>query len=206
MSFIKDIVKGNKEILFLTLGLLVMSIVAVALMNNGNVNIKPITTGEGLYSRYEIVIEEGIDYQVVIKTIYGDIEIDLYEKESPNAVNSLLFLAKEGFYDDLTFHKVIKDFVIQAGDHQGDGNGNPGYVLERDENDLAMEEYSMSMVNGSQFFLVPSGSDLSQLSEYVVMGRVISGFSVVDTIEKVAVEGYTPLNDVTISSVLIVEK
>ncbi|MCD4811515.1 peptidylprolyl isomerase [bacterium] len=204
MEFAKDIVKSNKKILLLTLGLLVMSVVGIFFMNSDVVSPTPIVIG--LYSQPEAMIEKGVDYQAIIKTIYGDIEVELYEEESPNAVNSFIFLAKKNFYNDLTFHKVIKDFVIQAGDHLGDGNGNPGYVLESDVNDIEMKEYSMSMVNGSQFFIVPSGGDTSQLGGYVVMGRVISGFAVVDVIEKVVVDGYTPRNDVTISSILIVEK
>lgn len=206
MGFAKDIVKDNKKIILLTLGLLTMSIVGMFLINNGILNFTPSTMYEDLYTQPNEVIEEEIDYKAVIKTIYGDIKIDLYEDKAPNAVNSFLFLVGEDFYDGLKFHKVITDFVLQAGDHIGDGNGNPGYELEQDINDLEIDEYSMSMVNGSQFFIVPKGADVSQLSEYTVMGEVISGFSVVDAIEKVAVDEYIPQNDVTISSILIIEE
>ncbi|HCC68221.1 TPA: peptidylprolyl isomerase [Patescibacteria group bacterium] len=206
MGLAKDMVKDNKKIILLTLGLLVMSVVGVFFINNGILNITPTTVYEDLYTQPEVMIEEGVDYKVVIRTIYGDIKIDLYEDKAPNAVNSFLFLISEDFYDGLKFHKVITDFVLQAGDHIGDGNGNPGYELEQDVNDIEVDEYSVSMVNGSQFFIVPKGADVSQLSDYTVMGEVIGGFSVVDAIEKVAVEEYKPINDVTISSILIIEE
>jgi cyclophilin family peptidyl-prolyl cis-trans isomerase len=102
---------------------------------------------------------------------------------------------------------VIKDFVIQAGDHVGDGTGSPGYTLEQDENSLEVEEYSVCMANASQFFIVPKGADISQLQEYPVIGKLTTGYAVVDAIEKVTVnDNYKPLNDVTISSILIIEE
>ena len=206
MGLVKDMVKDNKKILLLTLGLLVMSIVGVFLMNKGLLSIGSNLSSTGLYIQPEDMIEEGIDYSAVVKTVYGDITIDLFEDEAPNSVNSFLFLASNDFYDGLKFHKVIADFVIQAGDHLGDGNGNPGYKLEPDTNNIQFKEYSVAMANGSQFFIVPQGADLSQFSGYIVMGEVVSGFSVVDAIEKVRVDEYTPTSDVTISSILITEE
>ncbi len=205
MSLIKDMVNDNKKILLLSLGLLAMSVVGVFVMQQGLVGVGDDFVNNQTYSSPEDALLEGVDYKAVISTIYGDIEVDLYENEAPNAVNSFVFLAGEDFYDGLKFHKVIKDFVIQAGDQTGDGDGDPGYELEPDTNNLAMEEYSMAMANASQFFIVVKGADVSELSDYTVMGKVISGFSVVDAIEKVSVDGYTPVNDVTINSVLIEE-
>jgi cyclophilin family peptidyl-prolyl cis-trans isomerase len=131
----------------------------------------------------------------------------LYEQDSPNAVNSFVFLSGEDFYDDLTFYKVIKNFIIQAGDQVGDGTGDPGYALEQDLNDLEPNEYTVCMANASQFFIILPGASLDQFEEYPIIGRVTSGLAVVDTIAKVAVDdNYKPLNDVSINSILIIEE
>lgn len=205
MGLAKDIVKDNKKILLLTLGLFLMSVVGVFFLkdNLGTTNIAQ----TGPYTHPRDVLQEGVDYKAVIKTNLGDIEIDLYEERSTNAVNSFVFLSGEDFYDDLTFHKVIPNLVIQAGDHVGDGEGNPGYALEADENQLEVTEYTVCMANASQFFIVPKGADTAQLQEYPVVGRITSGYSVVDAIEKVTIdENYKPVNDITIISILIIEE
>ena len=208
MGLAKDIVKDNKKILLLTLGLFLMSVVGVYLLNNDNIlNVEPPGLDTGPYAQSRDVLQEGVDYKTRIRTIYGDIEIDLYEQQVPNAVNSFLFLAEENFYDGLTFHKVVPNLVIQAGDQVGDGTGTPGYTLELDTNQLEVEEYTMCMANASQFFIVPRGADIAQLQQYPVVGKVTSGFSVVDAIERVNIdENYKPVNDVEITSVLIIEE
>ncbi len=207
MGLAKDIFKDNKKILLLALGLLLMSVIGVFLLNRNIINVGSDIVQEQLYTQLEDVLDEGIDYHAQIRSEFGNIDIDLYEDRSPNAVNSFVFLAGEDFYDGLTFHKVIKNFVIQAGDHVGDGTGNPGYALEQDRNDLEVEEYSICMANASQFFIVPQGADTSQLQDYPVLGKVTAGYAVVDAIEKVTVDdNYKPLNDIKISSILIIEQ
>ncbi len=209
MGLAKDMVKDNKKILLLTLGLALMSIAGVFLLNSNILNVGPAGIETGPYTQPRDVLEEGIDYKARIRTVYGDIEVDLYEEEAPSSVNSFVFLSGENFYEGLTFHRVIPGFVIQAGDQVGDGMGTPGYTLELDRNELEIEEYVMCMVNGSQFFIVPGGADTdaSELREYPVVGKVTSGFSVVDAIEKVNVdEDDKPVNDVEITSVLIIEE
>ena len=208
MGLAKDIIKDNKKILLLVLALCLLSVVGVFLLNqNALTPTSGIIEPAGLYNRAEDVIEEGVDYGAIIKTEYGDIELELYENQSPNAVNSFLFLAGQDFYDGLTFHRVIKNFVIQAGDQKGDGNGDPGYALDLDVNNLQVKEYSVCMANASQFFIVPQGADLSQLQDYPIIGEVISGFAVVDAIEKVSVDkNFKPVNDIKIASILITEK
>jgi cyclophilin family peptidyl-prolyl cis-trans isomerase len=207
MGIAKDVFKDNKKILLLTLGLFLVSILGVFLLNQNILNIDSDIVQDQLYTQPENVLDEGVDYKAEIRTEFGNIEIDLYEEQSPNAVNSFIFLAGEDFYDGLTFHKVIKDFVIQAGDHVGDGTGNPGYALEQDENSLEVNEYTVCMANASQFFIVPQGADISQLQEYPVIGEVTGGYAVVDAIERVTVnDEYKPLNDLTISSILIIEE
>jgi cyclophilin family peptidyl-prolyl cis-trans isomerase len=206
MGVAKDIVKDNKKVLLLTLGLFVMSIVGVFLLRTDQLGTDSGVIQPGPYIQPDNVLEEDVDYSAVIETEYGDIEINLFEEQSPNAVNSFVFLSGEDFYDDLTFHKVIRDFVIQAGDHTGEGTGDPGYDLEPDDVQLDVKEYSVCMANASQFFIVPQGADIDALLTYPVIGEVTSGFAVVDTIEKVPVDdNYRPVNDITINNVLIIE-
>jgi cyclophilin family peptidyl-prolyl cis-trans isomerase len=207
MGLAKDIVKDNKKILLLTLGLFVVSIMGVLLLQEDVIDTDSGVVQPGLYTQAREVLEEGIDYGAIIRTEYGDIEIELYEQTSPEAVNSFVFLAGEDFYNGLTFHKVIPNFVIQGGDHVGDGTGDPGYPINRDDTKLEVKEYSVCMANASQFFIVPQGADVTQLLDYPVIGEVTSGFAVVDAIEKVSIdENYKPVNDITINSVLILEE
>ena len=114
------------------------------------------------YDAPEQVLEEGVDYGAVIRTSCGDIELDLFEERAPETVNSFVFLAREGFYDGLTFHRIVSNFVIQGGDPEGTGGGGPGYVVE-DEFPEKGNEYvvgTVAMANGgpgstgSQFFIV----------------------------------------------------
>lgn len=207
MSLAKDIVKDNKKILLLTLGLFLMSIVGIGLLKGGFLKVDPSAIVPGAYTQPRDVLQEGKDYSAIIRSEYGDIEIELYEEDSPNAVNSFVFLSGEGFYNGLTFYKVVPDLAIQTGDPVGDGSGGPGYELEGDEKQLEVQEYSVCMANGSQFFIAPRGADLTKLTGYPVIGKVINGFAVVDTIEKVAIdENYRPINDISINSILIIEE
>lgn len=207
MGLAKDMVKDNKKILLLTLALFLMSVIGVFLLRGGFLKVDSDLVQSGIYTQPRDVLQQGVDYSAIIRSEYGDIEIELYEKDSPNAVNSFVFLSGEGFYDNLTFYKVVPNLVIQAGDQIGDGSGDPGYKLEADENQLEVEEYSVCMANGSQFFIVPQGADITNLLNYPVIGKVTRGFSVVDTIEKVPIdENYRPINDISINSILIIEE
>jgi cyclophilin family peptidyl-prolyl cis-trans isomerase len=206
MGLAKDILKENKKILLLTVGLFLVTVIGVLFLNLDTLNSTDIVDRQ-TYTEPEYVIEEGVEYEAVIRTEYGDINIELYEDQSPNAVNSFLFLAGEDFYDGLTFHKVVKGFVIQAGDQLGNGEGDPGYTLELDESQLEVEEYSVCMANASQFFIVSKGANTVELQSYPVIGEVTSGYAVVDAIEKVNVnDEYRPIRDITINSILIEEK
>ncbi|MDQ4064589.1 MAG: peptidylprolyl isomerase [Actinomycetota bacterium] len=122
------------------------------------------------YDAPERVLEEGVDYGAVISTSCGDITIDLYEDDYPTTVNNFVFLASEGFYDGLTFHRIVSNFVIQGGDPEGTGRGGPGYAIE-DEFPAQGNIYRFGIVamansgpgtTGSQFFIVthlsPDGS------------------------------------------------
>jgi cyclophilin family peptidyl-prolyl cis-trans isomerase len=219
MSVAGDAIKDNKKILLLAFGLLAVSVVGLILTREGMVMPEdtlvqtPKTT---TYSQPEQVMGEGVDYGAVIKTSVGDIEVDLFEEEAPVTVNSFLFLTKERFHDNLIFHRVIKDFVIQAGDPRGDGTGGPGYQIEDEITERTYEPYTLGMANsgpntnGSQFFIttgeIPDQNLKALDGNYTIFGKVTSGFAVVDAIERVETNANDkPVNPVVIESIQIVE-
>ncbi len=220
MSAITDGIKDNKKVLLLAFGLLVVSIFGLFLTNQSsfmqNTNLTPNNTSTKTYSQPEQVLEEGIDYKAVLKTSLGDIELDLFETETPQTVNSFLFLSKEKFFDKVIFHRVVQGFVIQAGDPTATGTGGPGYQIPDEITQRKYEPYTLGMANagpntnGSQFFIT-SGNILEQNLEaldgnYTIFGKVTKGFAVVDSIERVEVDSDDkPVNPVVIESVQIIE-
>ncbi|WP_028459151.1 peptidylprolyl isomerase [Chloroflexus sp. Y-396-1] len=136
-------------------------------------------------------IDESKTYRVTMETTRGTIELDLYPQHAPLTVNNFVFLVREGFYDGLTFHRVIKDFVIQGGDPTGRGSGGPGYRF-RDEvigNPLTHEAGVISMANagpntnGSQFFITHTPQPHLN-GRHTVFGRVVAGMDVVYAIQQ----------------------
>ncbi|NMC09342.1 peptidylprolyl isomerase [Candidatus Microgenomates bacterium] len=213
----KDILKDNKKI-FLPLGALLLLVIMAFLFSDSDFGIFD-SSFEGIddsvkYTEAEYVIDSDTNYSAVIKTTYGDIEIDLFEDETPISVNNFVFLAENDFYDDLTFHKVIKDFIIQGGDPGADSTGDAGYLYSDIITGRKMEEYSVVMANagntdsnGSQFFIVCGDADTKSIDgEYTIFGEVVSGTAIVDSICNVSVnDNYKPINNVEIESVQIVE-
>jgi peptidyl-prolyl cis-trans isomerase B (cyclophilin B) len=129
------------------------------------------------------------NYRVDMETNRGTIVLELYPQYAPKTVNNFVFLASEGFYDDVTFHRVIPDFMIQGGDPTGSGRGGPGYRFE-DEfagNPLKHETGVISMANagpntnGSQFFITHSPQPHLN-GAHTVFGKVVEGQDVVDAI------------------------
>jgi peptidyl-prolyl cis-trans isomerase B (cyclophilin B) len=128
-------------------------------------------------------------YRVTMETNRGNIELEFYPQHAPKTVNNFVFLVREGFYDGVTFHRVIGDFVIQGGDPTGTGRGGPGYQFE-DElrgNPLIHEAKVISMANagpgtnGSQFFITHSPQPHLN-GKHTVFGKVMAGQDVVDAI------------------------
>jgi len=126
-------------------------------------------------------------YKVVLKTTEGDITIKVMPLDTPMASTNFVYLAKTGFYDNVVFHRVIKDFMIQSGDPKGDGTGGPGYTFNDEPID---EDYKRGIVamansgpntNGSQFFIMHQ-DNLQLPKNYVVFGKVVEGMDVVDKI------------------------
>jgi peptidyl-prolyl cis-trans isomerase B (cyclophilin B) len=119
------------------------------------------------------------------------IELDLYAQHAPKTVNNFVFLAREGFYDGVSFHRVIPDFMIQGGDPTGTGRGGPGYRFEDEVrgNPLKHERGVISMANagpdtnGSQFFITHSPQPHLN-GRHTVFGKVVSGLDVVDEIQQ----------------------
>jgi peptidyl-prolyl cis-trans isomerase B (cyclophilin B) len=130
-------------------------------------------------------------YNCTIETPRGTIEIKLFAAEAPNTVNNFVFLAREGYYDGVTFHRVIDNFMIQGGDPTGSGMGGPGYRFadEFAGNPHKHEAGSLSMANagpgtnGSQFFIC-HGPQPHLNGRHTVFGKVTSGQSVVDSIKQ----------------------
>lgn len=204
---VKDSLGESRKFVFLALALLLVCVLIIFAMKSGLYNpTGSLVGGKNTYDQPEYVLEDKYDYTVVITTIYGDIEVDLYEKIAPDSVNSLLFLIGERYYEGLTFHKVIKNFVVQAGDVKGDGTGDPGYSVKK-ENLVNFEDYNVGMANASQFFIVlPNSPKDSFNGQYSVVGKVTEGFVVLDSIQKVEVDtDYRPINDVVIKSIQIHE-
>ena len=136
-------------------------------------------------------IDASKKYTARLETARGTVVCELFAKEAPKTVNNFVFLAREGFYDGTTFHRVIKDFMIQGGDPTGTGRGGPGYRFE-DEfegNPHKHQVGSLSMANagpntnGSQFFITHVVTDWLD-GKHTVFGQVIEGQEVVNAIQQ----------------------
>ncbi len=125
-----------------------------------------------------------------MKTTQGDITIELFDEDAPKTVENFKKLAADGFYDGLTFHRIIKDFMIQGGCPKGTGTGGPGYTFEDEFNDHKVVRGALAMANsgpntnGSQFFIVTKGAAPWLDGKHTVFGQVTDGLGVVDVIER----------------------
>ncbi|MEK7130925.1 MAG: peptidylprolyl isomerase [Patescibacteria group bacterium] len=158
---------------------------------------------------------------VLMKTNYGNIKLELFVKDAPETVNNFLKLSKGGFYDGVRFHRVIKGFMIQGGDPNSkdddwsnDGTGGPGYAFNDEINSHKIIRGVLAMANagpntnGSQFFIVTTESAPWLDGKHTVFGKVIEGMDVVDKIENTAVDklrGDHPIENITTESITIVE-
>ena len=139
----------------------------------------------------ELQIDVSRSYSVSIATNCGSIELELYPQHAPQTVNNFVFLAGQGFYDGVKFHRVIANFMIQGGDPTGSGRGGPGYRFadECHGNPLRHERCVISMANagpntnGSQFFITHLATPHLD-GKHTVFGKVTSGEDVVDAIRQ----------------------
>ena len=142
-----------------------------------------------------------------MKTSEGDIRIELFDDDAPETVANFRKLAEDGFYDGLTFHRVIPDFMIQGGCPEGTGTGGPGYMFDDEFNDHKVERGALAMANagpntnGSQFFIVTAEACPHLDGKHTVFGRVTDGMDVVDQISAVATDHRdSPLEPVGIAA------
>lgn len=134
------------------------------------------------------------DYpKAVIATEFGDISVELWDDVAPKHVENMLKLANDGFYDNLTFHRVIPGFVIQGGCPKGDGTGGPGWTVDAEFNDREHHAGTLSMARaadpnsaGSQFFICLSREHCQHLDgSYTAFGQVTDGMEVVEKLAAV---------------------
>ena len=142
-----------------------------------------------------------------MKTSEGDIRIELFDEEAPETVANFRKLAEDGFYDGLTFHRVIPDFMIQGGCPEGTGTGGPGYMFDDEFNEHKVVRGALAMANagpntnGSQFFIVTAAECPHLDGKHTVFGQVTDGMDVVDAISAVATDQRdSPLEPVGIAA------
>jgi peptidylprolyl isomerase len=182
----------------LTIGLLVVAAVAIpwliwtSLHSNQAAAQMPELVGTKQYSSAPpMLIDVSKQYfATVVMAKGGQFVIQLYPDKAPITVNSFVFLAREGFFDGLTFHRVIEGFMAQGGDPAGTGGGGPGYEFVNEVSDLKFDKPGVVAMankgldtNGSQFFIMFNAYDLSP-SKYTIFGQVIEGMDVVDAITR----------------------
>jgi cyclophilin family peptidyl-prolyl cis-trans isomerase len=161
----------------------------------------------------ETVIDPDKSYSATIRTNRGEITCKLFADESPSTVNNFVFLAREGFYDGVIFHRVIEGFMIQGGDPTGTGTGGPGYKFADELSAARDHGYKMGTLamanagpntNGSQFFI--THQDVGLPPQYSVFGKTTDGLDVVDAIAKTGTDARDrPHEDVVIETVEVTE-
>jgi len=158
------------------------------------------------------VLQAGEEATAVVQTSCGTFEIALDTERAPKTANSFAYLAEEGFYDDLTFHRIVPEFVIQGGDPEGTGTGGPGYsVDEKPPANLAYTKGTVAMAkssaeppgrSGSQFYVV-TGADAGLPPEYALVGKVSEGIDVVERIGSLGTPSEKPKQTVLIEEITI---
>jgi peptidyl-prolyl cis-trans isomerase B (cyclophilin B) len=143
-----------------------------------------------------------------MRTTEGVIVFELFDDDAPETVANFKKLASEGFYDGLTFHRVIKDFMIQGGCPAGTGTGGPGYQFDDEINEHKIVRGALAMANagpntnGSQFFIVTTDAAPWLDGKHTVFGEVTGGMDVVDRIEAVPTQGADrPVEPILIASI-----
>jgi cyclophilin family peptidyl-prolyl cis-trans isomerase len=127
--------------------------------------------------------------EMTMTTNKGEIVFEMFDEDAPKTVGNMRDLAEKGYYDGLTFHRIIRDFMIQGGCPQGTGTGGPGYEFEDEINEHKVERGALAMANagpntnGSQFFIVTTAAAPWLDGKHTVFGKVTSGMDVVDALE-----------------------
>jgi cyclophilin family peptidyl-prolyl cis-trans isomerase len=157
-----------------------------------------------------LVIDPKKSYSAVLETTAGSMTIEFFPGEAPQTVNNFVFLAREGFYDGVIFHRVINGFMIQGGDPTGTGRGGPGYRFADEPVKRSYKRGIVAMANagpntnGSQFFVCHRDTGLPP--NYTIFGQLTAGSDVLDAIATAPTgAGDRPTNPVSITSVAITE-
>jgi peptidyl-prolyl cis-trans isomerase B (cyclophilin B) len=133
--------------------------------------------------------------QMTMTTNHGPIVFEMFDAEAPKTVDNFRKLSGEGFYDGLTFHRIIRDFMIQGGCPEGTGTGGPGYTFEDEFNQHKVVRGALAMANagpntnGSQFFIVTTEAAPWLDGKHTVFGKVTAGMEVVDALEGLPTDG-----------------
>jgi cyclophilin family peptidyl-prolyl cis-trans isomerase len=150
--------------------------------------------------------------EATMTTNHGDIVIELFDDDAPKTVDNFRTLAGKGFYDGLTFHRIIRDFMIQGGCPQGTGTGGPGYTFEDEINEHKVVRGALAMANagpntnGSQFFIVTTDAAPWLDGKHTVFGQVTDGMDVVDKLEGLPTDGRDrPQQPATIEKLTVTE-
>ena len=164
----------------------------------------------------EMAIDTEKQYQAIMTTNKGVMTFDLFAKDTPNTVNSFVFLSREGFYNGVIFHRIISGFMLQGGDPTGTGTGGPGYKFADEKvtrdyipGTLAMAN-SGPNTNGSQFFIMHGNVPLPK--QYTIFGQATKGLDVIDIIAATPTtmsatgEQSSPTEEIRIESVEITEE
>ncbi len=157
-----------------------------------------------------LTIDTQKSYSATIETTAGTLVADLFASEVPNTVNNFVFLARDSFYEDVIFHRVIKGFMIQGGDPTGTGRGGPGYRFNDETVARPYSRGTLAMANagpntnGSQFFIMHQDYPLPP--NYTIFGKLTQGEDVLDSIATAPTGSQDrPSNPVTIKSITIAE-
>lgn len=158
-------------------------------------------------------IDNRNEYEALLHTEKGDIRLRLFDDQSPLTVSNFVFLAREGYYDGTTFHRVIDNFMAQAGDPTGTGQGGPGYAFQDETSNglvfdrpglLAMANTGQPASNGSQFFITyVERNDLN--GRHTIFGELLEGREVLDSLTRIKPDENPGMGDV-IESVEIIER
>jgi len=220
--------QGTDRRLFILAGFAVVAVVVVAailISRSGGSSDSSTTASSGGCKEVEApapkkvslkappqTVKEGEKLTAVVETSCGSFDIALDSGRAPKTVNSFVYLSDEGFYDDLTFHRIVPGFVIQGGDPLGTGLGGPGYtVVEKPPANLAYTKGIVAMAksssdppgsSSSQFFVV-IGADAGLPPEYALVGKVDKGMDVVERIGKLGTPEEKPKQTVLIEKIAI---
>ena len=160
-------------------------------------------------------INPNTEISAIINTSNGQIRVNFFPSDAPITVNNFVFLAKEGYYNDVIFHRVVEGFMIQGGDPTGTGMGGPGYTFPDEPVSRDYLRGTMAMANagpntnGSQFFIMHRNGSLPK--NYTIFGEVVEGMDVVDTIANLEVsmsgsgEMSKPINPTKILDIIVEE-